>query len=80
ELLSGSSSQIEYFIPFALVAEVIPDGSYHSRVLLIDGEELMLENSADVDEDNDGIVVDPGDGVEPVYVPWEKVKKVELVH
>jgi len=80
ELLSGKSDQVEYFIPFALVAEVVPDGNYHSRVILTGGEKLVLENSADVDEDNDGLVVDPGDGGEPVYVPWEKVARVELAH
>ena len=48
--------------------------------MLKGGEELELEDSADVGEDHDGILVLGGEEVEPVYLAWEDVKRIDFDH
>ncbi|MCP3963769.1 MAG: hypothetical protein GY719_38525 [bacterium] len=76
EILGGDRDDIEYHIPFALVSAVIPDGPNGSRVVLVSGEELELEDSSDVAEDNDGVLVLGGG--EPVYVAWDRVRRIDF--
>ncbi len=59
EMLDGSSGEIEYTIPFALVASIEPAGRDGSLVRLVNGLSLELEDSHDVDHDNSGVVVIP---------------------
>lgn len=77
ELLSGEQRDLTYEIPFSLIAAVEPRDDDSSRVFLKSGEELLLEDSADVDDGNAGIVVLQAEG-EPVYVPWDDVERVEF--
>ncbi len=77
EFLDGERDDVEYHIPFALVAAVEPQGDRSSRVILASGEELELEDSADVDEDNDGVLVLPGEG-EPIYLAWKEVRRIDF--
>lgn len=77
ELLNGSWSDLEYNIPFALVKRLEP-GRSESRVVLTGGEELRLEESQDVTNDNDGFLVfDRGDA-DPLYLTWGRVAHVEF--
>ncbi len=77
ELLNGSWSDLEYNIPFALVKRLEP-GRSESRVVLTGGEELRLEESQDVTNDNDGFLVfDRGDA-DPLYLTWDRVAHVEF--
>jgi hypothetical protein len=78
ELLNGTSKGVEYSIPFALVAAIAPAGRDASRVRLKSGEELLLEDSTDVDHTNAGMLIYEGTGKAPRYVPWEDVKRIEL--
>lgn len=78
EMLDGSSNEIDYTIPFALVASIEPAGRDGSLVRLTNGLSLELEDSHDVDRDNSGVVVIPrGDG-EPGHVEWADIRKIEL--
>ena len=76
EILGGDRDDIEYHIPFALVAAVIPEGPSASRVVLVSGEELELEDSSDVGDDNDGVLVLGGG--EPVYMAWNQVRRIDF--
>lgn len=78
EMLDGSSNEIDYTIPFALVASIEPAGRDGSLVRLTNGLSLELEDSHDVGRDNSGVVVIPrGDG-EPGHVEWADIRKIEL--
>lgn len=77
EILDGSDGDIEYMIPFRIVKKIVPDGRYGSRVVLKSGKEIVLEDSHDVDEDNDGILVWVKKE-EAVYVPWRLVEEVRF--
>ena len=75
ELIGGERRGVEYYIPFAMVASVTPTGSDRSRVELVNGQTLELENSADVGKGNAGILV-LAKGKRPAYVPWEEVERI----
>ena len=77
EMLNGEWRDVEYSIPFALIRAVEPRDDDSSRVFLKSGEELVLEDSADVGEGNAGVLVIPTEG-KPIYVEWDEVKRVEL--
>lgn len=77
EMLDGTAFELEYSIPFELVASVEPSGRSASIVTLVSGEELRLEDSQDVARRNDGVMV-LGDGGAETYVPWEEIRRIEL--
>ena len=79
EFLNGRRYDVEYFIPFYRIRSITPLGSRGARVVLVDGTELELDDSNDVDEDNDGILVFNGQGDDrPRYFSWLEVEKVTL--
>ncbi|HSN57319.1 MAG TPA: hypothetical protein VLT32_21805 [Candidatus Sulfomarinibacteraceae bacterium] len=78
EMLDGTADDLDYSIPFALVASLEPAGSSGTLVRLRGGEELRLEGSHDVDPDNDGVALLPAAGGGPRYVPWREIERIEL--
>ena len=77
EMLNGNWRDAEYNIPFSLVARIEP-GRDESRVLLRGGEELWLEDSQDVTENNDGLLIfDQGDA-DPLYLRWQQIESIEF--
>lgn len=77
EILNGKKDGIEYFIPFHLVKEIKPKGRRSSIVTLKSGDTIRLEDSVDIDEGNDGILIFENDD-DPIYVRWEDVASVNL--
>ncbi len=78
ELLDGEWRDVEYQIPFALVAAIVPEHRDASRVLLHGGEELLLENSADVGGDHAGVLVFGEGREDPTYLPWAEVGRIDF--
>jgi len=78
EMLDGSSNEIDYTVPFSMVASIEPSGGSGSLVRLRSGIELELEDSHDVDRDNSGLVVIPTGSGEPGHVPWREIAKIEF--
>ena len=78
EMLDGSSNEIDYTVPFAMVASIEPAGRSGCVVRLRNGIELELEDSHDVSHDNSGVVVIPTGSGEPGYVPWREIVKIEF--
>jgi hypothetical protein len=77
EMLDGHRHDIEYSIPFALVAAVVPrDDS--TRVTLRGGEELVLEDTTDVTADNAGMLVFEPGRERPTYVSWDDVERIDF--
>lgn len=78
ETLDGTSSRLEYSIPFSMVASVSPAGSTGARVVLKGrSEELKLEESTDVTPANAGVFVLEGTA-KRTYVPWKDVARIDF--
>ena len=75
EILDGEDGHTEYLIPFRNIQSIVPYRRYGSRIILRNGEELELEDTRDVDEENDGIVIwEKKNKVK--YIPWRKVQEI----
>lgn len=75
DLLDGEERGRDRKIPFGDIAAIERAGSSGARVMMRDGEEVLLRGSNDVDEGNRGISVsDPGLG--QVTVSWEDFEEV----
>lgn len=79
EILNGELDDIEYFIPFQLVKSIEPSRRDRAIVQLKSGQNLKLEDSVDVSEDHDGVLVfaDTNDD-DPVYIKWEDIEIINL--
>ena len=77
EILDGNRRDLEYSILFDRIASIERDGPDASLIELRDGRELLLEDSTDVTEKNDGILVDHGDD-DMSYIEWAEVDRVEF--
>lgn len=69
ELLNGEQDDLEFEIEFGLVSEIERISSRRARVTLRDGRILELRGSNDVNDDNDGIIIETEDG-ELVFLDW----------
>jgi len=76
ELLNGHRDDVEYSIPFARIAFLLPE-SNSSRVVLKGGQELKLADAVDVDRDNAGVLVFEGER-DPRYIRWEDVRRIDF--
>lgn len=77
EFLEGMRDDMEYAIPFAMVKSV-QRRSDSVRVTLRNGENLVLEDSQDVSDENDGVVVLSAGGDRELYIAWRDVERIEL--
>jgi hypothetical protein len=75
-MLNGSSFDVEYTIPFSMVAAIEPRGKSAASVTLRNGEELRLEDSQDVSQKNDGVVVLKGDAEDGQWFSWRKIERI----
>jgi hypothetical protein len=78
EFLDGRRNEIDYSIPFARIASLVPERPDASRVIYKDGKELKLENTADVNRENAGVLVFEGGQKTPRYIPWEDVRRIDF--
>lgn len=77
DILDGEADGREIDVPFGAIASIERVGRSASRVTLLDGEELLISGSNDVDDDNRGITIsDPGLG--QVRVEWGDFDRVEF--
>ena len=84
ETLDAPLRGVDYTIPFGLVVSILREGldgpgPPHHRVTLQSGEELALEPSGDLGEQNAGMLIF-GDGgqQQPEYVPWPDVTRIDF--
>jgi len=75
EMLNGSVRDIEFDIPFELIKRIEPRGFDDCKIELVSGEKLRLEDSQDVSENNDGLLVFAGKG-KPDYIPWSEIESI----
>lgn len=78
EILNGKADDIEYFIPFADIKNITKKGRRGTTVTTRNGWSVELDDSVDVDENNDGLLVFKTNNDNPTYVPWEDVSSIEF--
>ncbi len=77
EMLDGEDDGFEYTIPFEKIKRIIPKNYNYTTVELRSGEELLLGETQDVTERNDGILIfKKEDDKDPLYVRWEDVEEI----
>jgi len=77
EVFQGNDDDIEYVIPFSNLKKVVPKNYSYSSVELKNGQKLLLGESQDTDERNDGILVFKNSG-DPTYIPWDEVEEISF--
>ncbi len=75
EILQGNDDDIEYLIPFADIKRITPKNYSYTRIELKSGKKVLLSDSQDVTEDNDGVLIFTGKG-DPTYIAWEDVDEI----
>ncbi len=78
EMLNGSNRDVDYDIPFALVASIERLDAGECRVALRSGEQVVLEDSQDVTDKNAGILVFTGGDKSRTYLSWSDVSRLDF--
>ncbi len=76
EMLQGEDDDVEYIIPMEFVKSISPKNYDYSNIVLKNGKELLLGESRDVSEDNDGVLVFVNGSKDPKYVRWDDIKTI----
>ncbi len=80
EILNGDRFDVEYEIPFGRIASISPRSRNSSIIHLTNGVELRLEDSKDVCDDNDGVLVFTKGKDNPTFIEWEQIEKIDFDH
>lgn len=76
EVLQGKDDDAEYIIPFRNITRITPKNWEYSTIEIGGGREILLGESQDVSDKNQGVIVfEEG---EKVYIPWNKVKQISF--
>ncbi|MDN5200626.1 hypothetical protein QQ008_04615 [Fulvivirgaceae bacterium BMA10] len=78
EILDGQNNGMEYKIPFRNIKKIIPKNYNYSTVILKNGHRLILGDSQDVSERNDGLLIFEDNNNEPEYVKWKNIDEIIL--
>jgi hypothetical protein len=83
ETLDAPSGGVDYTIPFGLIASIAPRGReergvQRASVTLHPGEELQLERTGDLRDENAGMLIFTGGRERPEYVPWRDVERIDF--
>lgn len=76
EMLQGKDDDVEYIIPMEFVKSISPKNYDYSNVTLKNGTELLLGDSRDVSENNDGVLVFVNGSKDPKYISWEDIESI----
>jgi hypothetical protein len=78
EALNGRDRDVEFAIPFEMIASIAPYGRDSAVVTLRGGEEIELEDSQDVSDSHDGILVLDEQGEVLSWIAWDDVEIVRF--
>jgi len=77
EVLDGIHNNTEYYIPFKYILTIKKQNSNYTKLCLRSGAELLLSEHADVNADNQGIIIEAY-GRKNLYVGWRELKFVNF--
>ena len=87
ETLDAPWGDVDFVVPFDMIASVEAGGAVRSAdaanvtpyfVALTNGEVLQLEPAGDLAPTNAGLLVFEPGAVDPDYVPWSEVRRIEF--
>jgi hypothetical protein len=78
EMLNGSHREVEFDLLFASISVIEPRGPDSSLIFMRNGQELTLEDSQDVSDRNDGVLVLADQAEDNVYIPWGDVASIHF--
>ena len=78
EMLDGEDDNIEYQIPFWNIKRIYPKNSKYSMVELKNGEKLLLGDTQDVSDYNDGIMILTKDSKKPIVIEWDNILELRI--
>ena len=78
EALNGRDRDVEFAIPFVNIVSIEPYGQDSAIVVLKSGEEVELEDSQDVSDAHDGILVLDAEGEVVAWVTWDDLEIVRF--
>lgn len=76
EVLNGEEDDSKYIIPFRNIKSITPRNSDRATVKMANGESIVLEDSQDVSDRNQGVLVKTKS--DRVYIPWDRIEKITL--
>ena len=77
EILQGEYNDVEFSIPFRNIKKIIPKNYNYSKIELRNGQKLLLGDSHDVTDSNQGALIFI-DNENQVYVPWENIEEINF--
>ena len=78
EMISGrTEAGLRYMIPLRLVSSITRSSEKSARVKLTSGVEITLQGDRDINDQNNGIIVDM-ENDKPKYIDWKLVKSVSF--
>ena len=76
EILEGMDDGVEYQIPFRNIKSIQPKNYNFSMVKLKNGDQILLGDSRDVSDSNDGLLIYANPNAKPEYIAWSKVAEI----
>lgn len=76
EFIDGDDDDLEYQIPVRNIKKIVPKNHSYSRIVLRNGEDLLLGDRQDVSNKNDGLLLFKNNNSDPIYIPWEEVDEI----
>jgi hypothetical protein len=78
EALNGRDRDVEFAIPFGMISSIAPYGRDSAVITLRNGHEVELEDSQDVSESHDGILILDDEGEIRDWIAWEDIDVVRF--
>jgi hypothetical protein len=79
DILNGKLDEMEFNVPFGNIVSLTPKGRHSSEVEFASGQNLRLDDSQDVTDNNYGLLIfKTEDDRNPQFVAWEDVEKINF--
>lgn len=78
ELLQGKRGDVEYTTAFRQIKRIEPVSRNRADIELRSGKKISLDESQDVNERNQGVLVFKKADEDPVYITWDSVRLIEF--
>lgn len=76
EFIDGDDDDLEYQVPLRNIKKIIPKNHSFSKIVLRNGEDLLLGDRQDVDNDNDGVLLFKNSDSDSIYIPWDEIDEI----
>lgn len=79
EILEGHDYEVKYSMPFRDIKSIFPKNYNYSTVKMKSGESVLLGDTQDVSDRNDGLMIFKSESDEdPILIPWKSIKEINF--